>query len=156
MPKINTFKTVASYNSRILASYQQKMKQQQHLLAIIKAVLPKPLTDHVLYCTIAINKLFIYTYSATWSSQLRFYQQTMLNAVINANLTTIKTIQIKLIVPEDHSPKNKHLLNIPSDDNIKLLHQCGKSVNNGNLKKALLNLSETLNKLSSHQEKNTA
>ncbi len=148
MSKINTFKTVDKYSSKILAYYQQKIKQQQHLLTIIKDSLPKLLTEHVLYCTISTNKLIIYTDSAMWSSQLHFYQQTMLNALINTNLIEISLVKIKIIVPSNPE-KIQHRLNRPSENNIKLLYQCGESTKDENLKKALLNLSETLNKLSS-------
>jgi hypothetical protein len=147
MSKIDPFKAVNTYNNRILANYQQKIKQQQYLLNIIKATLPKPLTGHVLYCVVSAEKLLIYTDSAAWASQLRFYQQPILNAVINTNLVPVKTVQIKIIFP-NNSTKGTFKKNIPSKGNIKLLHHCGESANDQKLKQALLNLSQTLNKLS--------
>jgi len=147
MSKIDSFKAVDTYNNRILANYQQKIKQQQYLLNIIKATLPKPLTDHVLYCIVSAEKLFIYTDSAAWSSQLRFYQQSILKAVINTNSVLVKTIQIKIIIP-NNATKETLKKNIPSKGSIKLLHHCGESINHKKLKHALLNLSQTLTKLS--------
>lgn len=147
MSKINSFKAVDTYNNRILANYQQKIKQQQYLLNIVKAALPKPLTDHVLYCIVSAEKLLIYTDSAAWSSQLRFYQQLMLNAIMDTRAVSIKTVQIKIIIP-NNTTKGTLKKNIPSKENIKLLHHCGKYVKDKKLKQALLNLSQTLNKLS--------
>ena len=147
MSKINSFKAVNIYNNRILANYQQKIKQQQYLLNIVKTCLPKTLTNHVLYCVISAEKLLIYTDSAAWSSQLRFYQQSMLNALIDTNEVFINAVKIKIII-QNNSVKETPKKNIPSKSNIKLLHHCGKSVNDQKLKQALLNLSQTLNKLS--------
>lgn len=148
MSKINTFKTINTHNNRVLANYQRQIKQQQHLLNFIKQLLPTPLAEHVLYCTIFVKKLLIYTDSATWSSQLRFYQKTMLEAVINAELAQVETIKIKLIA-QHKPPKNESVINMPSEDNIKLLRNCGEQTEDEKLKQALLNLSNTLDKLSS-------
>jgi len=147
MSKIDSFKAVNTYNNRILANYQQKIKQQHYLLNIVKSTLPKSLTDHVLYCVVSVKKLLIYTDSSAWSSQLRFYQQSILSAVINTNSIFIQTIHIKIIIP-NNSSKEKFKKNIPSKGNIKLLHHCGESINDKRLKHALLNLSQTLNELS--------
>ena len=147
MSKINSFKTVDTYNNRILANYQQKIKQQDYLLNSVKAILPQPLTNHVLYCVVSVEKLLIYTDSAAWSSQLRFYQQSILNAVINTNSVSIQTVKIKIITP-NNSPKEKFKQSIPSKSNIQLLRHCGESINDKRLKHALLNLSQTLTKLS--------
>lgn len=147
MSKKNTFKSVDTYSGGILANYQQKMKQQQRLLTIIKDSLSKPLSDHVLYCTLLAKKLFIYTDSAVWSSQLRFYQQSLLKAVtINPDLAYIKSVQIKIIISNGLQKKDP-VLTIPSKNNIKLLYHCGESMKDEKLKQALLNLSQTLNKL---------
>ena len=48
----------------------------------------------------------------------------------------------------NNSPKEKFKQNIPSKGNIKLLHHCGESIKDKRLKHALLNLSQTLTKLS--------
>ncbi len=148
MSKIDSFKTVDTFNNRILANYQQKIKQQQYLLNIVKDSLPKALTDHVLYCVVSAEKLLIYTNSAAWSSQLRFYQQSILSAIINSKSVSIKVVQIKIMIQNNSTTKKTLKKSIPSKSNIKLLHHCGKSVNDQKLKQALLNLSQTLNKLS--------
>jgi hypothetical protein len=147
MPKKNSFKTIDTYNNRTLAYYQQKIKQQQYLLSTVKSCLPRSLTDHVLYCVISATNLLVYTDSAAWSSQLRFYQQSILSTMINTNTVSIQRVQIKIIIP-NNSPKNTFRQNIPSKNNIKLLHYCGESIKDKRLKHALLNLSRTLTKLS--------
>ncbi|NOQ34461.1 MAG: DUF721 domain-containing protein [Methylococcaceae bacterium] len=148
MSKINTFKTIDTYNSRILANYQQQLKQQQRLLKLIKRVLPEHLAEHISYCAISNQKLLIYTDSSVWSAQLRFYQQAMLETVVETNTAIIEEVKIRIIA-QNNPPKNERELNMPSADNIKLLHDCGESIGDEKLKQALLRLSKTLDKLSS-------
>jgi hypothetical protein len=148
MPNLNTFKNVNQYGYGILASYQQKMKQQQVLLTIIKNLLATPLTEHVLNCAISKNKLLIYTDSGIWSSQLRFYQPNILNSlIIYPNLAHINRLQIKIIPPIQANKKLKLLKNKPSHQTVKLLQHCAQSTVDKKLKHALVNLSRTLTKV---------
>ncbi|MDQ7090817.1 MAG: DciA family protein [Methylococcales bacterium] len=147
-PKKEHFKTIKTYNNRILANYQRKINQQNHLLMLVKKPLPDLMAKHLLYCVVLNKKLHIYTDSAAWSSQLRFYQQAMLEAIVNAKITQISSLKIQLI-PSIHKPKkNQHSLKkTPSKRNIELLDYCSESIHDKKLKQSLVNLSQTLKKL---------
>lgn len=148
MAKINTFKPIDTYNSRVLANYQQKIKHQQRLLTIIKRALPEHLGDQISYCAISDKKLLVYSDSAAWATQLRFYQQVILDAISNADAAIVEELKFRIIA-QNNPPKNERELNIPSANNIELLHSCGESMKDEKLKQALLKLSKTLDKLSS-------
>ncbi len=147
MPKTNSFNTAAAYNNHLLANYQRQIKSQQRLLGMIKKALPEALAEHVLHCTLSSKKLLLYTSSASWSSQLRFYQQVILDSV-NENNVNAEFVQIRL-VNENSAPQSERKLNIPSKNSIELVKNCGESEEDEKLKQALLNLSQTLTKLSS-------
>lgn len=147
MPKTDSFNTPAAYNNHILASYHRQIKSQQRLLSVIKKALPEALAEHVLHCTLSSRKLLLYTNSASWSSQLRFYQQVILDSV-NANNVNAELVQIRLI-NENNAPRTERKLKIPSKNSIELVKNCGESEEDEKLRQALLNLSQTLTKLSS-------
>jgi len=129
----------------VLARYQQVINQQQRLLIQIKSILPENLAGHVQYCVVSGKKLVLYTASAIWSSQLRFYQQAILHKAIEADWPQLQRVQIK-VIPERVVPRSTRKPRLPSPENIALIQQTAQNQKDKKLKHALARLGETLAK----------
>ncbi|MCK4494152.1 MAG: DUF721 domain-containing protein [Methylococcales bacterium] len=140
---MNTFKTVKTYHLQIIKKHQKKIQQHLALLNVIKKNLTKPLSDHILHCTLLKDVLFIYTDSALWSSQLHFYQPILLKALASNDFSIVKSLHIKIILSTP-SVSQKASFESPSEKNIALIRQCSHTMQNEKLKNALLKLSKTL------------
>lgn len=147
-----SFKPVLNSRQSLFADYQKIIRQQQQLLALVKTHLPTELGSHALHCVLNGRKLVLYTDSASWSSQLRFYQQTILQKLQEKGYRQIQAIQIKLM-PQQATKLSRLNIKIPSKENIELLCQQAQQQPNDKLNRALLKLGKTLNRLSSEQEK---
>ena len=80
MPAKNSFfKSALGYEGKIFATYKYQLEIQNELLNAVKSALPSHLSSHALYCVASGKKVIIYTDSANWSSQLRFYHQDILH-----------------------------------------------------------------------------
>ncbi len=143
--KNNSFKAVQRYEEKILARYIFRMSVHSELLQIIKSALPAALSPHAIHCVSSERKVSIYTDSATWSSQLRFYQKTMLKAINSSNQGSFETIQIKIIPKTVQFDKKEKPL-LPSSENINSLLNQAKNQTDETLKAALLKLGNTLKK----------
>ncbi len=142
------FKNSLSYLNKTMAFYYQQINNQQQLLNGIKVVLPKTLADQARHCVIKENKLLIYTESATWASQLRFYEEIILSAINNLSRTRILTMQTKIIntlainrVSNIRKPK------LPSYEKIKSLQVDSMAIEDAELRNSLQRLSVTLERL---------
>lgn len=141
------FKTALSYQGKIFAHYKQQISLHNRLLTEIQACLPTRLTKHALSCVISENKVLIYTDSAIWSSQLRFYHQTILQTLSSSRLGSFNSLQIK-IIPPTAKREIKNSKNQPSQDSINLILDQAEGQSDENLKNALLKLGQTLKKRS--------
>ena len=143
--KNNSFKAVQGYKEKILARYAYRISVHSKLLQIIKSALPASLSPHAILCVASERKVSLYTDSAAWSSQLRFYNQTMLKAIISSNQGDYETIQIK-IIPKTAQFEKKEKPILPSTENINILLNLAKNQTDETLKDALLKLGNTLKK----------
>lgn len=146
-----SFKPILNARQRLFADYQQKIRQQQQLLSLIKTVLPSELGAHALHCVLNGKRFVLYTDAAAWSSQLRFYQQSILHKLKEHGFRQIETLQIKLM-PKQATKNTRLAIKIPSKKNIALLRQQAGKLPTDKLHRALSRLGETLDKLSSKQD----
>jgi len=146
MTHSSKFKSASRYQNRVMDFYHQKIQQQQQLLQQIQAILPKHLAEHVLHCVLSEKKLILYTDAAIWSSQLRFYQTTILHSFSQTQLN-LELLQIRLIPPTSTHKVDKEPL-IPSKKNIDDIRNNAHQITDDKLQQALLNLSRTLERLS--------
>jgi hypothetical protein len=142
------FRTAQSFPNRLLAHYFSQLEQQQLMLHRIREVLPDPLALHVLHCVKNGKKLLIYTDSAAWASQLRFYKSPILTAIATANGQAVENFQVR-IFSEEVNPQKEGLkkANIPSVENIALIQNHGETIDDEELKQSLRKLSATLARL---------
>ncbi len=143
----NPFKSILSYPENKINTFQNKIRQQQQVLKLIQSVLPENLANHAQYCVITGSKLFVYTDSATWSSQLRFHHPAMLNKVIESGWKHVQLLQIKLL-PSQNKTVSQKTVNLPSDQQIQCLRQEAIAQTDKRLNQSLLKLCDTLERLS--------
>lgn len=150
MPQLPaSFKKSPSYRNRTIAYFYSQIEQQRQVLQRIRAVLPEPLAKHALHCLIKDKKLLIYTDSAVWASQLRFYNNLILAGITQATGRSVEMMQIKIITTQ--TGLSLHLerkANIPSMETIEIIQSHSLTVTDDQLKGALLKLSSTLKRLS--------
>lgn len=145
-----SFKVSLSFQNRTMAYFYSQIAQQGRVLQRIQAVLPEALAKQVRHCLIREKKLLIYTDSAAWASQLRFYSPAILAAIASFARTPVEILQIKIIARQPGlvlGPNRK--AKIPSAERIKLIRNHSLGVSDDQLSLALQKLSTTLEKLSS-------
>jgi len=150
--KYNAFKSTLAFEGKIFTLYKYQIETQAKLLIKIKVALPEHLSEHALYCVLTNKKLSLYTDSAVWSSQLRFYHQTILQALLRTHNGIIETLQIK-IIPQTNEAKVEHqdLKKLPSPENINFILAQAEQQNDKALKNALLRLAKTFQKKSTEK-----
>ncbi|MGZ8161763.1 MAG: DciA family protein [Methylobacter sp.] len=142
------FKAALSFPNRTIVNFYSQIEHQKQLLQCIRTVLPEALAKYARHCVINNKKLLIYTDSATWASQLRFYNKTIL-AIPPLIKLSIEMMQIKIIREQtgiNRQPGEKAI--IPSAESIEIIRNHSRAVPDNQLKLALLKLSATLERLS--------
>ncbi|MEQ1545142.1 DciA family protein [Methyloglobulus sp.] len=146
-------KAVLSYPNKTIALLCLQINQQLAILKHVKAVLPKELANHALHCVfndkkLNNRKLLIYTDSAVWASQLRFYGKTLLTAIESVTSESVSVLQIKVInVPETANTRKKCMTAIPSQAVVDEINSFSHTVTDTKLKHSLEQLSSTLSRL---------
>jgi hypothetical protein len=148
--KPSSFKTSLVFKNRTMAYFYSQIEQQQRILQMIRRVLPENLARQTKHCLIKERKLLIYTDSAVWATQLRFYNTTIL-ASVTKNTSPIESLQIKVISTQTGlaSTLTRKAL-IPSTEKIEALKNHSLSIEDNQLRLALLKLSTTLERLSNN------
>ncbi|MCK9395979.1 MAG: DUF721 domain-containing protein [Methylobacter sp.] len=151
--KPTSFKAALSFPNRTIAHFYSQIAQQKQVLQRIHAVLPAPIAQHVLHCVVNGKKLLVYTDTAAWASQLRFYNRAIIAAIAPVTRESVSIMQIRITVdalPAASLPGRTP--NIPSAEKIELIHNHSLTVSDQQLKLALLRLSATLAKLSDRRQ----
>ncbi len=147
--KFTPFKAALAFPNRTIAYFYSQIEQQNKILQRIREILPAAIAKHALHCVINGKKLLVYTDTAAWASQLRFYNTAILAAIAPITRDTVSIMQIKVrleILPEKLLPGRKPM--IPSTEKIALIHEQSLNTSDEQLKQSLLKLSATLKKLS--------
>lgn len=147
--KPTSFKAALSFPNRTIAHFYSQIEQQKLVLLRIHEVLPVAIAQHALHCVINGKKLLVYTDTAAWASQLRFYNSAILAAIAPVTRVSISIMQIKVRreVLNKASPPGR-TPNLPSAEKIELIHNHSLTVADEQLKQALQRLSATLAKRS--------
>ncbi len=144
-----SFYAPLSCQNRIINYYYQQIQQQQQILQHIQAVLPVALAKQTRHCLIKDKKLTIYTDSAIWATQLRFYSKIILANIAQQSCEPVDTIQIKIITESTGvSLQVARPAKIPSAATIDIMRNDSLNVSDNQLQQALLKLSSTLQRLS--------
>jgi len=150
-----TFKASLSFQNRTMAYFYSQIELQQGILQRIQAVLPEAIAKQVRHCLIRDKKLLIYTDSAAWASQLRFYNSAILAAIVPLTRTPVEIMQVRIIAGQTGLiPGTERKAIIPSVEKIEIIRNNGLTVPDNQLRLALLKLSTTLERLSSQVTRN--
>ena len=144
-----TFKAVLSYHNRASAVLLKQLVIHQKILALVHATLPKNLAKQATDCMLKGRKLVIYTNSAAWASQLRFYSPALL-PIINAQTSeSIELIQFRILQPDTsiHVQKKLRAALLPSANNVSLIHKNIINTPDSKLKESLFRLNNKLKQL---------
>ncbi len=148
--KSTSFKAALLFPNHTIAYFYSQIEQQKQILQCIHEVLPVAIAQHVLHCIINDKKLLIYTDTAAWASQLRFYSSTILAAIAPLTSVSISIMQIKVrletLPTTSCAPERKPI--IPSGEQIAFIQEFGLTISDEQLQRSLLKLSATLKKLS--------
>lgn len=147
--KYPPFRSALLFPNNAIAYIYSQIDLQKKILQPIRKALPAPLAKHVMHCIVNQKKLIIFTDAAAWSSQLRFYNSTILAAIAPIIREPITVMQIKIASPNVTRPGSLTPPPIiPSAEKIMLIRNTGLTASDEQLKQALINLSVTLEKLS--------
>jgi hypothetical protein len=146
--KTQPLKAILAYPNKTIVQLCLQINQQLATLQRIKAALPKELANHALHCVFHDKKLLIYTDSAIWASQLRFYGKAILTAIESATPNHASILQVKVInVLTTADISKKRIAVIPSQTVADEIRNHSSMVTDPQLKKALVKLSLTLVRL---------
>jgi hypothetical protein len=136
-----------------MAYFYNQLEQQHKILQKIQAVLPDTLAKQTRHCLLRERKLIIYTDSATWATQLRFYNSAILDAVITLTKTPVESMKIKIITGTlGLVSKTTRLAKLPSVEKIEAIKMDSLTIEDNQLRLSLQKLSATLERLSSNIE----
>jgi len=146
--QLQLFKKSLAFPNRTMVYLHSQIEQQQRILQQIKTVLPDNLAKQTKHCLIKDHKLLVYTDSAIWASQLRFYNSAILTSIQTLVKSPIDTLQIKIISrPSGLTETTTRKANLPSLEGIDLIRKHSLSISDDKLSTALLKLSATLKRL---------
>ena len=110
--------------------------------------MPDNLATQTKHCLIKDQKLLVYTDTAIWASQLRFYNSAILASIETLVKFPIDNLQIKIINRASGIAETAiRKANLASLEGIELIRKNSLSISDDKLSVALLKLSTTLKRL---------
>jgi len=144
----SSFHIPLSHPNRLFSYYLNQIEQQRRMLQQVQRGLPDNLAKHACHCVMNNKTLVVYTDSAIWASQLRFYHRAMLAALAPLPGDVVQTIQIKVITQAigiSITPSLK--ANVPSVATIDMMQKQSATVSDKALQQSLERLNATLRRL---------
>lgn len=143
--KKTAFKSALDFDGRPMAICLEKIAEQKRLLRDVQSLLPEPIAEHALHCVVSDTRVIIYTDSAVWASQIRFFHGVILNKIQDSGQRKITNVQIKVLPPVN--PLNRvRQVRMPAAETVQaLLGQVDEGSNDA-LDRAMAKLAKTLSK----------
>jgi len=104
---------------RALSQCLAKIAEQQMWLRRIQSLMPPHIAEHATHCVINGTRLIIYTHSAVWASQIRFFHEVILNNIRASGQGKIVKVQIKILPPDIKRTVRGKSARLPSADTVK-------------------------------------
>lgn len=145
--KKTAFRSALDYDGRPLAVCLEKIAEQNRLLHIVRTALPPSIAEHADHCVVSAARLLIYTTSAAWASQIRFFNQAILNKLHESGQQKITHVQVKILLQPDE-PKRGRVARLPSGEIVQAVFGQMNENSEDVLDKALAKLAKTLKKRS--------
>lgn len=143
--KKSVFKSALDFEARQLSKCLEIIAEQKALLAIVKTALPVEIASHVLHCVCSGNRLLIYTETANWASQIRFFHGAILNKLVESGQQNITSLQVRICQPLNQQ-RALRTPRLPSAKNILLIRNQTGNDENDVLRQSLSRLGKTLDK----------
>lgn len=144
-----TYKTPLAFQNQVTGYLHGQIAQQKKILQAVQSLLPESLAKQVCHCLIKDQKLLIYTDSAVWASQLRFYNPMILDAITTLTKEIVSSVQLRITTqPLDLVTKSERKARLPSPEKIAELKSASFDMPDESLRLAFLKLSATLERLS--------
>lgn len=150
-----SLKPTLAYENHNIGKLHATIKLQLFTLKHIKSVLPDQLAAHVLHCVPTNKKLLIYTNSANWATQLRFYDRKIIAAATSAGFTSINNMQVKITDAPTSNTKRKRDLKLPSQSVVDDIYRQGIIGTDPELSQALVRLSLKLDLIRHQSDRDT-
>lgn len=143
--KKSVFKSALDFEARQLSVCLEMIADQQALLTIVRSALPINIAAHIQHCVRSGNRLLIYAETANWTSQIRFFNEAILNKIAESGQKNIASLQVR-ICPQSTQPSQARTPCLPSAENIALIRNYSGTNENDALSLALKKLGNTLDK----------
>lgn len=143
-----TFQIPLSFQNRLFGFYVNQIAQQRQMLQNVRKGLPDNLAKHACHCLVSNGTLLLFTDSAIWASQLRFYNKAILANIAPVTQEIVQKMQIKVMTQSTGtSPASVVKVKIPTVATIELMKKQTACVNDKPLQQSLLRLNATLRRL---------
>lgn len=143
--KKTVFKSALDFDGKPMAICLEKIAEQKRLLRDVQSLLPEPIAEHAMHCVVSDTRLIIYTDSAVWASQIRFFHELILNKIQGSGQRKITNVQIKVIPPVN--PLNRvRQISLPGEETVRALLGQVDDKSNDALDRAMAKLAKTLSK----------
>lgn len=139
------FKSALDFDGRPFAVCLEKIAEQKQYLHIVQSGLPAHIAEHAIHCVINNDRLLVYTDSAVWGSQIRFFQQAILQKILSSGQKQIVRVQIKVLPPLSQAVIHRDV-RLPSSETVSAILGQVNNKSNDVLDLALANLANTLKK----------
>ena len=142
----SVFKSALDFPGRQLALSLAIIAEQKKLLAVVRTALPPEIAENIQHCVCSGSRMLVYTATASWASQIRFYSVDIVNKLAVSGQQNIKSLQVR-ITPTLEQQYRRRTARLPSAENITLLSQQLPGVEQDDiLKSALSRLAKTMEK----------
>lgn len=101
------FKSAMDFNGRPLAMCLEKIAEQKQLLNRVRNSLPADIAEHAIHCVLSNTRLLVYTDSAVWASQIRFFNQEIVKSLPASGRQTIVSMQVKILLTPTSSTSRR-------------------------------------------------
>ncbi|MBD9359265.1 DUF721 domain-containing protein [Methylomonas sp. EbB] len=117
------FRTALDFDNKQLNLCLVKITAQQALLAIVRAALPAEIAPHAQHCVVSGAQMLLYCDSASWASQIRFFNRAILDKLHAAGHPYIVRLQVRIVPPIAEPVRPKRTPRLPSAENVGLIAQ---------------------------------
>jgi hypothetical protein len=143
--KKTAFKSALDFDGRPMAICLEKIADQKRILRVVQTMLPEQIAEHAMHCVVSDTRLIIYTDSAVWASQIRFFHELILNKIQGSGQRKITNMQIKVLPPVGAVNRTRGV-RVPASETVKALLGEVNDKSNDALDIALTKLAKTLSK----------
>ena len=125
-----------------LSKIQARIAQISNFQDKLRSALGTPLSEHLNVANFSDDTLVLHTDNPAWASRLRFNIQLILRiARLNCGLDGLKSVRIKVVIPNTDRKANKRSLSL-SENTAKMIGATTASINDHKLRTSLSNLSK--------------